>query len=652
MSDHVQDVNFITCECGKQENNMSSYNWLLHIASCVVRKSKLTNKNISNYFSKTPTINKNVGSNEISVAVAPISESTTSSQNTDIGLKRGNLVSINQGLPLFFNTPKTFTSYQPNDTKLSSVSNNESPPTTQFSPQQDNLSNFHCLSNDIQNDLINSIKNVIITKIKNEIKDADFLAVITDETTDITKRSQLTTVFRYVNDKGVQERFIGFSDVSADRSAKSLADHFFSILPEYICDENKLVAQTYDGAAVMSGSHNGLQTLIKQKYKNAMYIHCYAHKLDLVLKQSVSHIKECKIFFTNLNGFAVFFSNSTKRINELDLIVKKRFPTIAPTRWNYNSRLINIMVEHKKEINQLMQSIVENADKWDGESIICARGFCLTLEDFDFNFNLIIFGKILPLARYLFDVLQKKVFDISYCTQKINEFKKQLNEYRQKFNLVWNEVNDLEKNKIIPSRNKRCRMVQVSEDRKINYKRLFYEIIDTILVKIDERFSEVYNLKFMGLLDFEKFSHYKDNFPQDKFSSLKQTYGQYFEFPKLKSELSIIYSSDQFHQTHIYKLLEYLRETDLTTVLPQVTKLCALILTIPATSASAERSFSALKRIKTYLRNNQTQNRLSNLSLLSIEKEVLMTTKCEPNFHNDVIKDFIKQNRRIELSYK
>lgn len=166
---------------------------------------------------------------------------------------------------------------------------------------------FTGLSNDIQNDLINSIKNVIILKIKNEIKNSNFLAIITDKTTDITKKSQLTTVFRYVNDKGVQERFIGFSDVSADRSAKSLADHFFSILPEYICDENKLVAQTYDGAAVMSGSHNGLQILIRQKYKNAIYIHCYAHKLDLVLKQSVSHIKECKIFFTNLNGFAVFF---------------------------------------------------------------------------------------------------------------------------------------------------------------------------------------------------------------------------------------------------------------------------------------------------------------------------------------------------------
>jgi len=59
----------------------------------------------------------------------------------------------------------------------------------------------------------------------------------------------------------------------------------------------------------MSGSHNGLPTLIRKKYKNAIYIQCYAHKLDLVLKQSVSHIKECKIFFTNLNGLGLIVKN-------------------------------------------------------------------------------------------------------------------------------------------------------------------------------------------------------------------------------------------------------------------------------------------------------------------------------------------------------
>lgn len=131
----------------------------------------------------------------------------------------------------------------------------------------------------------------MIVKIKNEIKNTKFLAIITDKTTDITKKSLLTTVFRYVNDEGIQERFIEFSDVSRDRSAELLEDHFFFNIPKYISDENKLVAQIYDGVAVMSGFHNSLQTLLEQKYKNAIYIHCYAHKQDLVLKQSVSNIK-------------------------------------------------------------------------------------------------------------------------------------------------------------------------------------------------------------------------------------------------------------------------------------------------------------------------------------------------------------------------
>jgi len=72
---------------------------------------------------------------------------------------------------------------------------------------------------------------------------------------------------RYITHEGVQERFLGFIDVSQDRSAKCLAGHIFNILQEYKY-ENKLIAQTYDGAAVMSGQHNGLQTLVRSKCKN------------------------------------------------------------------------------------------------------------------------------------------------------------------------------------------------------------------------------------------------------------------------------------------------------------------------------------------------------------------------------------------------
>jgi hypothetical protein len=44
-------------------------------------------------------------------------------------------------------------------------------------------------------------------------------------------------------------------------------------------------------------------------------------------------------------------------------------------------------------------------------------------------------------------------------------------------------------------------------------------------------------------------------------------------------------------------------------------------LVVPVSSASAERSFSTIKRVKTYLRSTMTSSRLINLTLLSIERE-------------------------------
>lgn len=148
----------------------------------------------------------------------------------------------------------------------------------------------------------------MIQEIKKDIRQAGFVAIILDETTDITTKSQLSTVIRYVNNDSVEERFVSFTNVSEDRSASALAQHVFSILTEYDC-EKKLIAQTYDGAAVMAGEHRGLQVRVREKCPQAVFVHCYAHRLNLVLSQSVSYIKECKIFFITLACFGTFFLN-------------------------------------------------------------------------------------------------------------------------------------------------------------------------------------------------------------------------------------------------------------------------------------------------------------------------------------------------------
>jgi hypothetical protein len=104
---------------------------------------------------------------------------------------------------------------------------------------------------------------------------------------DVSNRSQLSTVLRYVSPNGeVCEGFLRFNDVSDDRTAAGLVEHFFGYMNYFKCG-SKLVAQTHDGCAVMAGQHNGLQKLVRDQYPSALFVHCYAYKLNLVLKESV-----------------------------------------------------------------------------------------------------------------------------------------------------------------------------------------------------------------------------------------------------------------------------------------------------------------------------------------------------------------------------
>lgn len=132
--------------------------------------------------------------------------------------------------------------------------------------------------------------------------------IIMDKTTDIASKSlQLSTVLRYVNTSNsneVIERFLGFTDVSKDRSAKALSEHVFGFISKYACEE-KLIGQTY----IMSGQHDDLQSLVRLKYENAISVHCYAHKLNLVINSRLSILKVVKYFFQPFLVVLSFFQH-------------------------------------------------------------------------------------------------------------------------------------------------------------------------------------------------------------------------------------------------------------------------------------------------------------------------------------------------------
>ena len=73
-----------------------------------------------------------------------------------------------------------------------------------------------------------------------------------------------------------------------------------------------------------------------------------------------------------------------------------------------------------------------------------------------------------------------------------------------------------------------------------------------------------------------------------------------------------------------------------------------ILLIIPVTVASIERNFSKLKLIKSYLRSTMSQERLSRLTILSIEKEMLTKLECK-----NLISNFVSQKtRKINFNWK
>lgn len=128
-----------------------------------------------------------------------------------------------------------------------------------------------------------------------------------------------------------------------------------------------------------------------------------------------------------------------------------------------------------------------------------------------------------------------------------------------------------------------------------------------------------------------------------------ESYSIDFNEDDLKFELRSFASefTSEISEKHtIRDLLVILQDLRLNSSFPQLHKLLLLFLTIPVTVASAERSFSKLKLIKTYLRSKMSQSRLSHLATLSIEND-----EAKNIDKSDLIKKFASVNASRQANF-
>ena len=165
----------------------------------------------------------------------------------------------------------------------------------------------------------------------------------------------------------------------------------------------------------------------------------------------------------------------------------------------------------------------------------------------------------------------------------------------------------------------------VKEYFRIDY---FLFIIDQAISSIKQRFEQlhIYEELFGFLFNFEKLKSSDDNSLKDKCLCLESalTYKNSIDIDGLDlfSELKIlreVIQTEENKNTPV-DILNYIKK------LESFLNACIadkILLIIPVTVVSAERIFFKLKLIKSYLRSTMSQERLSGLTILSIEKNML-----------------------------
>jgi len=178
----------------------------------------------------------------------------------------------------------------------------------------------------------------------------------------------------------------------------------------------------------------------------------------------------------------------------------------------------------------------------------------------------------------------------------------------------------------------------------------FNTLIDQAIVSLETRFEQykeyqknfgfLFTSETLRSLDNQSLKSSCDNLE----AVLKKDEKSDIDAKELYMELKFLQDFIPEERMGPVEILRFLKEHG---CFPNATIAYRVLLTIPVTVASAERSFSKLKLLKTYLRSTMTQERLNDLAIIALEGELL-----EKIDYEHIIEDFISKNTKRMMLFK
>ena len=210
-----------------------------------------------------------------------------------------------------------------------------------------------------------------------------------------------------------------------------------------------MVSQGYDGASVMSGHCSGVQHHIKAVAPMAVYVHCYAHCLNLVLVDSTKSVSEASEFFALLEMLYVFMSTSkahTIYIQQQSILHPGKpvhqLQRLSDTRWACRFNAVDAVCSTFDAILSSLQSIMDNNDK---VKAVEASGIYTQIHSFKFLTTLVLFWRILLCTKGLSDQLQSTHINMAKAAELVTATTETLQHFQsdEEWGKIYKYVNDI-----------------------------------------------------------------------------------------------------------------------------------------------------------------------------------------------------------------
>src|SRR6218665_1873631 len=425
--------------------------------------------------------------------------------------------------------------------------------------------------------------------------------------------------------------------------AKSLSGLILDTLKSYGLDiALYLVGQGYDGASIMRGVNKGVQQLVRQSAPLAIYVHCYAHKLNLI--DACKSVPEARDFFALLERLYVFTSGSpmhkkwVEAQNELyPGEPARQLQRLSDTRWA--CRVVSCR-NIRDRLDALVYMLQDVAGGTNADRAVEARGL-LSLLDFKFVLLLHLFCDILGKIHIVSNQFQSSSVDLSAAADLVRNLTASFKESRDEtgvfIDTLFSKAEEQSKtcgiDPVLPKQRVRKmprRFSGSAVDETVGHRsqmdtqttfrqHIYYPVIDCIISELDRRFSDHSLTVMIGVQALTP--KHKSFLNYDSILSFALLYNSNVEdlgheIPQVGRLLQRS-SSCATSMTTMIDLACFLEPYKL--AFHEIYRLLNIAIVLPVTSAACERSFSALKLIKTYLRSTMSDIRLSSLALLSIE---------------------------------